>query len=187
VGKTFVSSNLAALLASGGDRVCLIDGDMRRGTMHQYFDLSVESGLSDVLSGQKTIDQVLKKGGNSGNLTVVTRGKAPPNPSELLMSQQFTDVMRELDGRFDVLIIDTPPALAVTDAAIVGHHVAATLLVARQRQNPVAEIRYACNRLEQNGVTVKGAVLNAVQRNAGAYGYGYGNYAYYQYDYKTAD
>ena len=187
VGKTFVSSNLAALLASGGDRVCLIDGDMRRGTMHQYFDLPVEGGLSDILSGQKTIDQVLKNGGDSGNLTVVTRGKAPPNPSELLMSQQFTDMMRELNERFDVVIIDTPPALAVTDAAIVGHHVAATLLIARQRQNPVAEIRYACNRLEQNGVVVKGAVLNAVQRNAGAYGYGYGNYAYYQYDYKSAD
>ncbi len=187
VGKTFVSSNLAALLASGGDRVCLVDGDMRRGTMHQYFDLAVEGGLSDVLSGQKTLDQVLKNGGDSGNLTVITRGKAPPNPSELLMSQQFTDMMRELNERFDVVIIDTPPALAVTDAAIVGHHVAATLLIARQRQNPVAEIRYACNRLEQNGVSVKGAVLNAVQRNAGAYGYGYGNYAYYQYDYKTAD
>ena len=180
VGKTFVSANLSALAAMGGDKVVVVDADMRRGTMHNYFGVDSEGGLSELLAGQLTLDQALKSS-EIENLDYICRGKAPPNPSELLMGHSFTELLGTLTDRYDLVIIDTPPALAVTDAAVVGAQLGATLLIARQGLNPVSEIEYAKNRLEQNGVAVKGAVLNGVQRSASKYS----NYSYYQYDYQS--
>ena len=112
------------------------------------------------------------------------RGVIPPNPSELLMSQQLTDLLNEVKEQFDLVIVDTPPIMAVTDAAIVGRQCGVTMIVARFGLNPIKELEVTKQRFEQNGITVKGVVLNAVERRASGYGYGYG-YGYYHYEYKS--
>lgn len=180
IGKTFVSSNLAALVAQAGERVLIVDADLRRGTLHQYFNAQVDGGLSEYMAGRADLETVIRDAGDG--LSYISRGKSPPNPAELLMSEKFTALLDELCSRFDLVIVDTPPVLAVTDAAIVGSQVAATLLIARFAENQPAEIEHAKERLEQNGVAVKGAVLNGVQRSIGTYSYGY---SYYQYEYKS--
>ena len=113
---------------------------------------------------------------------VITRGKVPPNPSELLMHKNFSQLMDTIKAKYDIVIIDTPPILAVTDPAIVGGHSGTMLLVARYGMNAIKEIDYARQRFEQNGIDVKGVVFNGVLKKASnAYGY----YGYYNYEYKS--
>lgn len=179
VGKSFISANLGAVLAQSGKKVLLIDADMRKGYLHQYFGFAWKSGLSDYLSGQQTLEQVTKSTTIEG-LNIITRGQVPPNPSELLMHANFSKLITEIKTEYDIVIIDTPPILAVTDPAIVGGHASSMLLVTRFGQNGIKEIDYARQRFEQNGIDVKGVVFNAVLKKASnAYGYyGYSNYEY---------
>jgi tyrosine-protein kinase Etk/Wzc len=179
VGKSFISANLGAVLAQSGQKVLVIDADMRKGYLQKHFGLAWESGLSDYLSGQKTLEQVTKTTNVSG-LDIITRGQVPPNPSELLMHSNFSDLVTEIKAKYDIVIIDTPPILAVTDPAIVGGHAGTMLLVTRFGQNAIREIDYARQRFEQNGIDVKGVVFNGVVKKASsAYGYyGYNNYEY---------
>lgn len=184
VGKSFVSSNLAALCAQGGQRVLLIDGDMRKGHIHRAFGGYADAGLSDYLAGQAGLSNIIRSTEQEG-LSYVARGTAPPNPSELLMTRKFTEFLETVGEQFDLVIIDTPPALAVTDAAIVGKQAGTTLMITRFRANPPKEIERAVQQLESAGVVVKGSILNAIERSAAAYyGYGYG-YGYYHYAYKS--
>jgi tyrosine-protein kinase Etk/Wzc len=121
------------------------------------------------------------------DLFLLPRGAIPPNPSELLMSKGLTELLETVSGQYDLIIIDTPPIMAVTDAAIVGRQCGVTMIVARFGLNPIKELEITKQRFEQNGITVKGVVLNAVERRASGYGYGYGygGYGYYQYEYKS--
>lgn len=184
VGKSFVSVNLAAICAQGGQRVLLIDADMRKGHIHRAFGGYADAGLSDYLAGQANISNIIRSTEQEG-LSYVARGTAPPNPSELLMTRKFTEFLDSASQQFDLVIIDTPPALAVTDAAIVGGQAGTTFMVARFRVNPLKEIMRASQQLESAGVVVKGSILNAIERSAAAYyGYGYG-YGYYHYAYKS--
>jgi len=184
VGKSFVSSNLAVICAQGGQKVLLIDADMRKGHIHRSFGGYADAGLSDYLAGQASLSTVIRETEQEG-LCYVARGTAPPNPSELLMTRGFTEFLSLVDDQFDLVIIDTPPALAVTDAAIVGKQAGTTLMITRFRENPLKEIERAMQQLESAGVVVKGSILNAIERSASAYyGYGYG-YGYYHYSYKT--
>lgn len=183
VGKTFVSMNLAAVSAMANQSVLLIDGDLRRGHFHDVFKVDNEQGLSDLLVGDVTMEAVIRKSEIEG-LDFLTRGRIPPNPSELLMSKQFDEFMKSVSAQYDLVIIDTPPIMAVTDPAIVGKHVGMTLLVTRFNANPAKELELTKRRLEQNGVAVKGAIFNAVEKKASAYGYGYG-YGYYHYSYSS--
>lgn len=184
VGKSFISTNLATICAQGGQRVLLIDADLRKGHIHRSFGGQSERGLSDYLVGDITLEQVIRSTELEG-LSYVARGTAPPNPSELLMTQRFNQFLEAMGEQFDLVIIDTPPALAVTDAAIVGKQVGATLMITRFRENNPKEIERALQQLETAGVNVKGSILNAIERSASAYyGYGYG-YGYYHYAYKS--
>ncbi|AKH67859.1 capsular exopolysaccharide biosynthesis protein [Spongiibacter sp. IMCC21906] len=183
VGKSFVSGNLAAVVAQAGQKVLLIDLDLRKGYMHKMFDTSPENGASDVLSKRISLAEAIKST-KVGELSFLPRGTIPPNPSELLMSQGLSDLLNEVKDQYDLIIVDTPPVMAVTDAAIVGRHCGVTMLVTRFAMNPVKELEVTKQRFEQNGITVKGVVLNAVERRASAYGYGYG-YGYYHYEYKS--
>lgn len=183
VGKSFVSGNLSAVIAQSGQRVLQIDADMRKGYLHKMFGTSQENGLSDVLAKRVNIDEAIRPT-NVGELLVLPRGSIPPNPSELLMTKGLSEVLEYASKNFDLVIVDTPPILAVTDAAIVGHQCGVTLLVTRYGFNPVKEIEHTKKRFEQNGIAVKGAILNAVQRKAAGYGYGYGYYNYH-YEYKS--
>lgn len=177
-GKTFVSTNLAAVIAQTGKRVLLIDTDMRKGYTHKLFNVPNEDGLSDLLSGKidvtRTIKTVLPIG-----FDFISRGMVPPNPAELLMHRRFEELIDWANQNYDIVILDTPPILAVTDPAIIGHYVGTTLLVARFEQNTVKEIEVSFKRFEQSGVIVKGCILNGVVKKASSYyGYGYSHYGY---------
>lgn len=179
VGKSFVCGNLAVIMAQAGKRVLLIDADMRKGYLAKTFGLQPELGLSDALAARAANAQVINDSGID-NLQLISCGYAAPNPSELLMHDNFSKLLRELAPRYDLVLIDTPPIMAVTDAALVGRQAGTTLLVARFGQSTEKEIETSKRRLEQNGVLVKGAIFNAVQRKArtaeydtAAYGYDY--------------
>ena len=169
-GKTFVSSNLAAVISQTGKKVLFIDTDMRKGYTHKLFNENNTNGLSDILSGKVEINRALKKV-VSGDFDFISRGMAPPNPAELLMHRRFGELLNWASENYDIVVLDTPPILAVTDAAIIGNYVGTTLLVARFELNTAKEIEV--------GVTVKGCILNGVVKKASSYyGYGYSHYGY---------
>lgn len=176
VGKSFISTNLATIFAQGDKRVLLIDADMRRGYMHKYFDVDVKPGLSELLSGQADLQKVLHKT-QVANLDVITRGKSPTNPSEILSSNQFKELLEQLQSQYDHIIIATPPVLAVTDGIIISQYTGVNLIVARYAKSQMKELELTVNRFEQAGVKVNGFILNDIQRASAGYGYGY-NYAY---------
>lgn len=185
-GKSFVSANLAVVAAQAGQRVCLIDADMRRGTQRKYFGLSKKlPGLADYLAEDSDVDGVLRESGVA-NLSLILTGAFPPNPSELLMRKRLAQLVEELDQRFDLVIFDAPPALAVTDAVVIGRHVGSVIAVARHDVTPLGELEAVQKTMSNAGVPLKAAILNAYDpRRAKAgttrygYGYGYANrYAY---------
>lgn len=180
-GKTFVSTNLAAVIAQAGKKVLLIDTDMRKGYTHKLFKVSNDNGLSDFLSGKVELSKTIKTISDVG-FSFISRGIAPPNPAELLMHRRFGELISWASQNYDIIILDTPPILAVTDAAIIGHYAGTTLLIARFEQNTTKELEVSYKRFEQSGVMVKGCILNGVVKKASSY-YGYG-YSHYGYSYK---
>ncbi len=180
VGKSFVTTNLAAVIAQSGKKVLLVDADMRKGYLHKVMRCQSEKGLSDILSGRITLFDAIQKT-QLNNLHVIAHGQLPPNPSELLMHENFSRFVKEISGMYDLVIFDTPPILAVTDAALVGGQAGTTLMVTRYGINGVKEIEFAKRRLEQNGLLVKGVIFNAVERKASTYS----EYGYYQYEYQS--
>ncbi|HBW3481278.1 TPA: polysaccharide biosynthesis tyrosine autokinase [Klebsiella pneumoniae] len=179
-GKTFVSSNLAAVISQSGKRVLFIDVDMRKGYTHKLFNVSNDNGLSDILSGKVDAKKAVRTI-PTVEFDCIPRGMVPPNPAELLMHRRFGDLVTWASANYDMVILDTPPILAVTDAAIIGNYAGTTLLIARFETNTAKEIEVSVKRLEQSGVLVKGCILNGVVKKAGSY-YGYG-YNYYGYKY----
>ena len=179
-GKTFVSTNLATIISQTGKKVLLIDTDMRKGYTHKLFNVSNDNGLSDLLSGKINLDKVVKKVPEI-EFDFISRGMAPPNPAELLMHRRFDELLTWASKNYDIVVLDTPPILAVTDAAVIGHYAGTTLLVARFEQNTVKELEVSFKRFEQSGVSVKGCILNGVVKKASSY-YGYG-YTHYDYSY----
>ncbi|EMM0927542.1 polysaccharide biosynthesis tyrosine autokinase [Raoultella ornithinolytica] len=177
-GKTFISSNLAAVISQTGKKVLFIDTDMRKGYTHKLFGVTNDCGLSDLLSGKTDVNKAIKKIPMIG-FDFISRGMAPPNPAELLMHKNFSDLISWASGHYDLVILDTPPILAVTDAAIIGSYVGTTLLVARFELNTPKEIEVSIKRFEQSGVPIKGCILNGVVKKASSYyGYGYSHYGY---------
>ncbi|QGX92340.1 polysaccharide biosynthesis tyrosine autokinase [Tatumella sp. TA1] len=177
-GKTFITTNLAAVLAQGEQRVLFIDADMRKGYSHQIFNQSLEHGLSDILSGKSSIEQGVKSV-SGANFEFIARGKTPPNPSELLMHNRFQQLLNWASEHYDIVLVDTPPVLAVTDAAVIGRYVGTTLLVARFEENTAKEMEVSVKRFEQSGIDVKGCILNGVVKKASSYyGYGYSHNGY---------
>ncbi|ELI1841482.1 polysaccharide biosynthesis tyrosine autokinase [Vibrio fluvialis] len=177
IGKSFVSTNFSVVAAKTGQRVLLIDADMRKGYLQQPFGMDWENGLSDYLGGKIPLATAVKET-RIENLDIMTRGQVPPNPSELLMHPRFNELVEWASGYYDLVIIDTPPVLAVTDPSIVGALAGTTLMVARFGMNTVKEIDVARNRFEQAGIEVKGVILNATEKKASNYGYGYYSYSY---------
>ncbi|MBV8874304.1 MAG: tyrosine-protein kinase Wzc [Metakosakonia sp.] len=180
IGKTFVCANLAAVISQTNKRVLMIDCDMRKGYTHELLGTDNVNGLSDILVGKGNIESCAKKT-SIANFDLVPRGQIPPNPSELLMSERFTQLLDWASKHYDLVLIDTPPILAVTDAAIVGRHAGTTLMVARYAVNTVKEVQTSLSRFEQNGIQVKGVILNSIFRRAT----GYQDYGYYEYEYKS--
>jgi tyrosine-protein kinase Etk/Wzc len=178
-GKSFLSVNLSALVASTSKRTLVIDGDMRRGDVHSHFGLQHQPGLSDVLRGgdlQSSIQREVLPG-----LDVLTKGSLPSHPSELLMSKRFESMLEELKKQYDLIIIDTPPVLAVTDSTVIGRHVGTTLLVIRHGRHPVGELAETVKRLRNGGVNLQGVLLTDVPQAGAFIGSGYRG-GYYGYE-----
>jgi len=183
VGKTFVSANLAAIVAQSGQRVLLIDADMRKGYLHKMLGKTVEEGLSDLLAKRCDLQEAIHPTAVE-RFDFIGRGQIPPNPSELLMHPNFAALLAEVSERYDLVIIDTPPLLAVTDAAIVGRQAGTSLMVTRFGVNSAKEIELTLRRFHQNGIELKGAIFNGVEKRRSA-SYGYGDYGYYSYAYQS--
>lgn len=177
-GKTFISTNLAAIIALTGKKVLFVDADLRKGYVHKMLGKQHAKGLSEILSGQESIEKVIERV-PGGEFDYIGRGQIPPNPAELLMHTRFSDMIEWASSNYDLVIVDTPPILAVTDAAIIGRYAGTTLLVARFEANTTKEISVSVKRFEQSGVNVKGCILNGVLKKASSYyGYGYNHYGY---------
>ncbi|QSD21515.1 tyrosine-protein kinase Wzc [Pectobacterium brasiliense] len=183
IGKTFVSANLGAVIAQSGQRVLIVDCDMRKGYAHELMGCQGTDGLSDILSGQITTEKSIRKTAVE-NMDFIPRGQIPPNPSELLMHSRFSQFIDWATKNYDIVLLDTPPILAVTDAAVISRHAGTSLLVARFEVNTLKEIEVSIRRFEQNGTDIKGVILNAIVKRAASY-YSYGNYDYYSYEYKS--
>ncbi len=181
-GKTFISTNLAMILAKGGQRVLFIDADMRKGYCHQLFSSPLSQGLSSLLKGECSPEQSIKSIQSTG-FDFISRGIHPDNPAELLIGARFNELLNWAESRYDIIVVDTPPILAVTDAGIIGSQCGVTVMVAHYNQNSVKEIEISRRRFEKNGVNVAGYILNGVIRKPSTY-YTYG---YYSYDYNYKD
>ncbi|MRE93940.1 polysaccharide biosynthesis tyrosine autokinase [Enterobacter bugandensis] len=179
-GKTLVSTSLASIAAQAGQRVLFIDADMRKGYVHNIFKLNNQHGLSSVLGGSVEWQDAIQRF-EKGGFDVLTCGPQPSHPVELLMNERFQTVMSRIDKEYDIVIVDTPPVLAVTDALLVARAAATTLLVARFGKTSVKEIENCRKRLQQMGVQVEGAILNDIVKSAAFYyhsGYSHYNYGY---------
>lgn len=180
IGKTFVCANLAAVIGQTHKRVLMIDCDMRKGYSHELLGTTNDNGLSELLVGNAPIEGCAKRT-HIANVDLIPRGQIQPNPSELLMSERFSGLLNWASAHYDLVLIDTPPILAVTDAAIVGRHAGTTLMVTRYAVNTLKEVETSLNRFAQNGITVKGVILNSIFRRAT----GYQDYGYYEYEYQS--
>lgn len=183
-GKSFVAVNLATVMAQAGQNVCLVDTDIRRGYLRRYFGLPKSApGLTEVLAGDATLDEVIFTDPESG-LHFIPAGKYPPNPSELLMHENFATICAALDSRFEMTLLDAPPLLAVTDPVIIGKYAGMILLVVRHMFTHIQELNASLKTLENHGLKAKGSVLNAYMPKAGKKGAG--DYSY-QYSYHKRD
>jgi tyrosine-protein kinase Etk/Wzc len=185
IGKSFVSANLAYVVADSGKRTLLIDGDMRKGHLHEYFGMQRTHGLSGVISGEVSLGEAIHDT-SVPNLNFMPAGIVPPNPSELLMTERFKSMIEAVAKEYDLVIIDTPPILAVTDAAIIGRLAGTHFITMKSGLHPAREIEQTLKRLNQNGIKPQGFIFNNVPLRAPGYGFGqYGKYGYhYQYEYK---
>ncbi len=179
-GKTTTAINTAITLAQSGADVVIIDCDLRRPRLQNHFNLENTSGLTNYLSGEKNIDKLLKPFGDLPKLKIITSGPIPPNPTELLSSNEMKNLMLYLRGNFDHIIIDSPPAISFTDAAIIATLVDGVVMVAMAGKSSIHLIRRFKQRLNTIGVRIFGVVLNGLKPDSfeyGDYGYGY-NYTY---------
>ena len=170
-GKTFVLTNLAVALAEAGHRVIVICSDMRRPAVHQFFHLSNTEGLSTVLVGKKTMEECMKSSGKH-NLKVLPSGPLPPNPSELIGSKRMNEVLAASKAQADLVLIDTPPVLAVSDAAVLAPRADGVIVVVNMEGSKRDEAKKARDLLLQVNSNLVGAVLNNIGE-ARSYGYYY--------------
>lgn len=184
VGKSFVSVNFAAVLAAAGKKILLIDGDLRKGYLQRYFGLDRRNGVSEIVAGTRRFDEVVHKN-IIENVDFLSTGDLPPQPAELLEHSHFAALMQEVEGKYDLVIIDTAPILAVTDGMVIAPHVGIIFNVVRCDLSTMGEIEESVKRLKQAGHNIAGVVFNDLRQRIGGSGYGskYGRYRYAQYKY----
>ncbi len=170
MGKSFLSVNFAAVLAASGKRVLLIDADLRNGHLHRYFGISRERGLTQAIAGAQTIDEVIHRG-VLDNLDVIPTGALPPNRSEFLQHPDFSRLLEEVGSRYDIVLIDPPPILAVSDALMIGAHAGAVFILARAGVTTAVEITESIKRLNHAGIVPQGVLFNDMALRVGSYAY----------------
>jgi receptor protein-tyrosine kinase len=178
-GKTSTAANLGVVFAQMGERVVLVSCDLRRPMLGELFGLDERMGLTGVLRGQQTLNEVLVPVPGVNRLTLLPVGPVPPDPAELLSGTRAGQIFAALRDSFDLVLIDSSPLLPVTDAAIISRHADATLMIAAAGQTRRADLRRAKEKLDQVSIPILGVVLNKVTKQTG-YGYGYG-YGYKSY------
>ena len=178
-GKSTTIANLAVVLTQAGKSVLLIDCDMRNPTVHKNFNLSNKIGLSSCISMGTAVADAVQATGIEG-LDALTAGVIPPNPSELLGSEQMKNLLQRAKEQYDYVLIDTPPVMPVTDALIVSRFVDGMILVIASAEVKVEMARDVKNQLVNAGANILGVVLNKVRSEH--HGYGYGYYYYYGND-----
>lgn len=186
IGKSFISSNFAAVIAGTQQRVILIDADMRKGYLHKVLGQELTPGLSEFITEKATIEDVIQSVQiGDASMDVITCGQTPPNPSELLMHSHFENLLGHLSKNYDLVLIDSPPIHAVTDPVIIGSHVGVIFMVVYANRHSMKEIEYAVAHLSHSGIDTKGFIFNGYVANKTGYGYGYGyGYKSYYSDYK---
>jgi capsular exopolysaccharide synthesis family protein len=181
-GKTTLTSNLAIAMAQAGNRILLLDADFRKPTQHKIFSADKSVGLSSVLAEEVALDQAIHPTGVPG-LDLLPCGPIPANPSEILNSQMFADLLQELSRRYDHVLLDSPPVVPVTDARILAASADATVIALRAEQSTRKTALYARDVLRSVGANILGVVVNDVPRRRGVYGYYYAQDYIYQYGY----
>lgn len=172
-GKSTVAGNLALSFAQNEKRVILVDCDLRKPSVHKNFKLSNLKGLSEVLIGKEKLDDAIQN--YNDKLEILTSGKVPPNPSEMLSSKAMSDLLELLKNRYDIIILDSTPLQAVTDAQILSTKVDGTILVVRAEKTKIDATIEAKNLLDKVGANIIGTVLHAVPNNRSKYYYYYGS------------
>lgn len=171
-GKSTTSGNLALCLAQGDKRVILIDCDLRKPSIHKKFKISNIVGLSDVIIGKEELSTAVHR--HNKNLIVLTSGKIPPNPSEMLSSKAMSKLLEGLKKEFDYIILDTPPVQAVTDSQILSTKADGTILVIRAERTKKESVHNAVNLLKKVNANIIGTVLNGLSQDRNKYYYYYG-------------
>ncbi|GAA0768024.1 CpsD/CapB family tyrosine-protein kinase [Clostridium subterminale] len=172
-GKSTTAGNLALSIAQSDKKVVLIDCDLRKPSLHKKFEISNTAGLSDVIVGKESISIVGHRYNN--NLTILTSGKIPPNPSEMLGSKSMKALIDALKKVFDYVILDTPPVQAVTDAQILSTRADGTLLVIRAEKTKKDSVINSVNLLKKVNANIIGTILNGVDTKRNSYYYYYGD------------
>lgn len=179
LGKSFISANFGVLLAGANKKVLLVDVDMRRSQLGAYFGYKNVAGLSEVLAGTRPFDEAVRHYELNGlNVDVLPAGTTPPNPGELLISDQFKQLLASLSERYDHVIFDCPPILPVGDTLAVAAQVGTTFMVVRAEHSAVGEVKDAVRKLRNAGIEPKGFILNGVKPKRFRYGYAAGYYSY---------
>ncbi|ARQ06535.1 non-specific protein-tyrosine kinase [Macrococcoides canis] len=173
-GKSTTAANIAVTYAQAGKKVLLIDGDLRKPTVQYTFETKNVFGLSNVITEQIRLEEAIQNT-NIENLSILTSGPIPPNPSELLSSKKFSEKLRQLEEYFDMIIIDTPPILAVTDAVILSTLVEGTIMVINVENNNREQLVKAKDLLIKSDANLLGVVLNNIEKSSKE------NYYYYEY------
>ncbi|MCL5260303.1 MAG: polysaccharide biosynthesis tyrosine autokinase [Gammaproteobacteria bacterium] len=182
IGKSFVSLNLAYVFADSGKKVLLIDADMRKGKINKYVCVTNVPGFAELLAGSATTEQA-KRVLKQDQIDFIPTGKYPTNPAELLFSEKFKIIIEELKSHYDIVLIDTPPVLAVTDSILISKYSGSNVLVLGSGSEELPSVEHAVKRLKKSNVKVDGFVFNSSKELQHSYGYGYGNYGYYNYYY----
>jgi capsular exopolysaccharide synthesis family protein len=183
-GKTTTATNLALVLAEGGERVALVEADLRRPKISTYLNLEGSVGLTTVLVGRVPLREAMQETAEHVGLDVLSSGRTPPNPAEMLKSQAMATIIKELRADYDIVLIDAPPLLPVTDAALLASQSDGAILVVRHGKTTADQVRAAAERLTSVGAEPAGVIFNMTPaKGSGQYGYGYG----YGYGYEPQD
>jgi tyrosine-protein kinase Etk/Wzc len=172
VGKSFISANFARVLAKSGKRVLLIDADLRNGHLHRQLNCGAENGLADLLDGSLSFADILQHGVTS-NLDFISAGSLPSEPGELLLSPRLNSMLMDCARLYDIVLIDSPPVLAVSDAAVLAQHAGTIFLVALSDVTKMAELEECSKHMHRSGANITGVIFNGSDPNVGDYSYGY--------------